>query len=55
MLFRSLTQALVTFASDEAARAKFRQAGLEQASRFSWDRAARETQQLYEDVIAKRI
>ena len=36
---------------DPQTREHFRQAGLEQAARFSWDRAARETQGLYDEVF----
>ncbi|MFN0085830.1 MAG: glycosyltransferase family 4 protein [Blastocatellia bacterium] len=50
-----LTRAMTTLLDDEAVRARFIRAGAEQAARFSWERAARETQRLYEDVIAKRI
>lgn len=50
-----LTRAMATLLDDEATRARFIRAGAEQAARFSWERAARETQGLYEDVIAKRI
>ncbi|MDX2034831.1 MAG: glycosyltransferase family 1 protein [Blastocatellia bacterium] len=50
-----LTRSMAALLDDEATRTRFIRAGAEQAARFSWERAARETQSLYEDVIAKRI
>ena len=50
-----LTRAMARLLDDDAARTHFIQAGARQAARFSWERAARETQTLYEDVIAKRL
>ncbi len=50
-----LVKAMALLLDDATAREKFIRAGFEQAARFSWERAARETQQLYDEVIAKKI
>lgn len=47
----TLTRHFVTLLSDRSASEKLQRAGLEQASRFSWERAARETQALYDEVF----
>lgn len=47
---RALTQAMVTLLADVSARDHFRQAGLERAQLFSWERAARATQAVYDEV-----
>jgi glycosyltransferase involved in cell wall biosynthesis len=49
--WQGLTRQIITMLSDASAREHFRQAGLEQAARFSWDRAARETQSVYDEVF----
>ncbi len=48
---RALTKALAELLADEATQQHFRRAGLEQAARFSWERAARETQNVYDEVF----
>jgi glycosyltransferase involved in cell wall biosynthesis len=50
----AITRAIATLLDDAQMRDHFIQAGRAQAARFSWDRAARETQALYDEVIAKR-
>ncbi len=45
-----MTAALRQALADEDLRAEMREAGLEQAAKFSWERAARETQAVYERV-----
>jgi glycosyltransferase involved in cell wall biosynthesis len=47
----ALTKAIALIFDDAAARERFIRAGFEQAARFSWERAARETQRLYDEVI----
>lgn len=49
--YRALTSHFVTLLSDRSVSEKLQRAGLEQASRFSWERAARETQALYDEVF----
>ncbi|HEX9004335.1 MAG TPA: glycosyltransferase family 1 protein [Blastocatellia bacterium] len=49
--WQSLTGHMAKLLGDRVARQHFRQAGLEQAARFSWDRAARETQSVYDEVF----
>ncbi len=50
---RALTRHFVTLLGDRAASDKLQRAGLTQASLFSWERAARETQSLYDEVFEK--
>ena len=50
----ALTQAMITLLDDEDTRRHFQRLGLEQAARFSWDRAARETQAVYDQVFERR-
>jgi glycosyltransferase involved in cell wall biosynthesis len=47
---RALRDALAVFARGDGARRAFRRRGLERARRFSWDRAARETADVYASV-----
>jgi glycosyltransferase involved in cell wall biosynthesis len=49
--YRAITQCIVELLDDADVLQHFKSAGLEQASRFSWDRAARETQAVYEEVF----
>jgi glycosyltransferase involved in cell wall biosynthesis len=49
----ALTSAMARLLSDEALRADLRQRGIERAAQFSWERAARETLSVYENVAAK--
>ncbi|MCI0661862.1 MAG: glycosyltransferase family 4 protein [Acidobacteria bacterium] len=49
--FRALTQCIVKLFDDAAMQEYFRRAGMKQAARFSWERAARETQAVYDEVI----
>ncbi len=51
---RALTEAMAKLLGDETAREHFRREGLKQAAKFSWDRAARETQSVYYEVYRKR-
>jgi len=48
---RALASHIATLLGDVTAREHFKRAGLEQAARFSWDRAARETQSIYDEVF----
>ncbi len=50
---RALTEAIARLLGDETTREHFRRAGMKQASEFSWERAARETQSVYEEVLRK--
>lgn len=47
----ALTQAMATLLDDADARSFYKHAGLERAKLFSWERAARETQAVYEEVV----
>jgi glycosyltransferase involved in cell wall biosynthesis len=38
---------------DETAREHFRREAMKQAAKFSWERAARETQSIYNEVLRK--
>lgn len=51
---RALTEAMANLLGDETAREHFKREGFKQASQFSWERAARETQSVYEEVLRKR-
>jgi glycosyltransferase involved in cell wall biosynthesis len=51
--YRALTQSIVKLFDDPAMQEHFRRAGMDQATRFSWERAARETQALYDEVRKK--
>lgn len=46
----ALTHAMARVLGDEALRADLRQHGLQQARKFSWERTARETLAVYEDI-----
>ncbi len=48
-----MTTTLRQVLADEELRAEMRAAGLEQAAKFSWERAAQETLAVYEQVITK--
>jgi glycosyltransferase involved in cell wall biosynthesis len=50
---RALTEAMAKLLGDETAREHFRREGLKQAAKFSWARAARETQSVYNEVLRK--
>ncbi len=50
---RALAQMIAKLLDDETAREHFRRTGLRQAARFSWERAAHETQSLYDEVLNK--
>jgi glycosyltransferase involved in cell wall biosynthesis len=50
---RALTEAMAKLLGDETAREHFKREGLKQAAKFSWDRAARETQAVYDEVLRK--
>jgi glycosyltransferase involved in cell wall biosynthesis len=50
---RALTEAMAKLLGDETAREHFRREGLKQAAKFSWERAARETQSVYDEVYRK--
>jgi len=47
-----LAEALKRILTDDSERARMRKAGLEQAETFSWERVARETYAVYEDVLS---
>jgi len=47
----ALTEAMAKLLGDETTREYFRRAGLKQAANFSWERAARETQSVYDEVL----
>jgi len=53
--YRKLTALIAQMLSEAGVRAHYRQAGLERARVFSWDRAARETQALYDEVYVARL
>jgi glycosyltransferase involved in cell wall biosynthesis len=48
---RALTEAMAKLLGDETAREHFRREGLNQAAKFSWERAARETQSVYDEAF----
>jgi glycosyltransferase involved in cell wall biosynthesis len=50
---RALTEAMAKLLGDETAREHFRREGLKQAAKFSWERAARETQSVYDEVYRR--
>jgi glycosyltransferase involved in cell wall biosynthesis len=50
---RALAECIIRLFSDAATHDHFKYAGLEQASHFSWERAARETQVVYDEVSEK--
>jgi glycosyltransferase involved in cell wall biosynthesis len=50
-----LTQAMLRLASEPDLRQRLRQAGLEQAKKFSWETAARKTLGVFEQVMEKRV
>lgn len=50
----ALAEGLVSLATDETLRASLRARGLERASRYTWERTARETAQAYREVHEDR-
>jgi glycosyltransferase involved in cell wall biosynthesis len=50
---RALTEAMAKLLGDETTREHFRREGMKQAAKFSWERAARETQSIYNEVSRK--
>src|SRR5262245_32065686 len=50
---RALTAAIAKLLGDEAMREHFKREGSKQAAKFSWERAARETQAVYDEVLRK--
>jgi glycosyltransferase involved in cell wall biosynthesis len=48
-----IARALTRVLTDETLRFRMRERGLEQAARFTWDRAARETLAVYREVLAQ--
>ena len=50
---RALTEAMAKLLGDETTREHFRRSGLKQAADFSWERAARETQSVYNELLRK--
>ncbi len=48
---RALTEAMAKLLGDETTREHFKRAGLKQSSNFSWERAARETQSVYNELL----
>jgi glycosyltransferase involved in cell wall biosynthesis len=51
--YRALAECIIRLFSEAATHDHFKCAGLEQASHFSWERAARETQVIYDEVSEK--
>ena len=51
---QSLAQSLVAVSRDPKRRARLGQAGIERAARFTWERAARQTLDVYKTVLTKR-
>lgn len=49
---KGLARAICRVLDEEALRSAMRQAGLRQAARFTWDRAARETLKVYQDTAS---
>lgn len=52
--WRTLAGHIADLLRDPTAREHFRRAGFEQAAHFSWDRAARETQSVYDEVAGNQ-
>ncbi len=52
--WQTLTAHIAKLLSDQTAREYFKRAGIEQAARFSWEKAARETQSVYDEVVGSR-
>lgn len=50
---RGLTEAMAKLLGDETAREHYKRSGLKQAADFSWERAARETQSVYNELLKK--
>jgi glycosyltransferase involved in cell wall biosynthesis len=50
---RALTAAIAKLLGDETMREHFKREGSKQAAKFSWERAARETQAVYDEVLRK--
>ena len=50
---RTWVSAMETIATDETRRAELRVRGLARAAHFSWERAARETAEVYTRVLAE--
>jgi glycosyltransferase involved in cell wall biosynthesis len=51
--YRALTECIIRLFDDVSTYDHFKQAGLEQASHFSWERVARETQVVYDELTEK--
>jgi glycosyltransferase involved in cell wall biosynthesis len=51
--YRALAESIIRLFDDVSIYGHLKHAGLEQASHFSWERAARETQAIYEEVSEK--
>jgi glycosyltransferase involved in cell wall biosynthesis len=49
--YQALAESVIKLFDDAAMHKHYQNAGLEQASRFSWERAARETQSVYDDLF----
>ncbi len=49
-----LTRHLITLLEDEGARRRLSADGLQRASQFSWERAARETLEVYEEALKRK-
>jgi glycosyltransferase involved in cell wall biosynthesis len=50
---RALTEAMAKLLGDQTTREHFKREGLKQAAKFSWERTARETQSIYDEVLRK--
>lgn len=49
--YQALAESIVKLFNDAAMHSQYRNRGLEQASRFSWERAAQETQSVYDELL----
>jgi alpha-1,3-rhamnosyl/mannosyltransferase len=50
---RALTDAMATVLADEPLRSHLREAGLQRAALFSWERTARETAAVYREAAGR--
>lgn len=50
---KEIAEAMMEFANDEELRDNFRAKGSQRAKDFDWEKTARETVEIYEDIVAK--